>query len=474
MRCFLLFLLPVCLVAQYPGQYPTGQQGRIPPSIPGIPKLGKKKQPAAQQDETELDSQEGILQDIDLKKLEVELDDHRTVSFALTEKTKYRRDDKLIQAEDLRPGDRITVVYSTDEKDGTFSAVSVRFVKGGTTVQAREERKPDADPKASEPAVQRELPKDMTPIATPNMTTVAKTGGRAGDDDDGPPTLRRGKPKPKISKEPVAEVAAATPEKPAEAPRPAEEVERPAPPPPSPIELAREAAFDFSKTLPNYVCTEFMARFQSDSKPANFRPIDVVSTEVIYEDGKERYDKITINGKPFKKPITEMSGGAWSTGEFGTILRDLFSPATAAEFRYRREARASNRSAKVFDFQVERENSHWKIMTANQSVLPAYKGTIWVDKETNRVLRIEMQARDIPKAFPLDAVESSVDYEFIRLGTGDQFLLPVHSETLSCERGSYNCSLNKIDFRNYHKFTGESTILFTEQKEEKPKDEKKK
>jgi hypothetical protein len=91
--------------------------------------------------------------------------------------------------------------------------------------------------------------------------------------------------------------------------------------------------------------------------------------------------------------------------------------------------------------------------------LPPYKGAIWIDKETGRVLRIEMQANRMPQEFPYDKVESATDYEFTRIGEG-QFLLPVHSETLMCERGTNICSRNTIDFRNYHKYAGEATIIF--------------
>ena len=65
----------------------------------------------------------------------------------------------------------------------------------------------------------------------------------------------------------------------------------------------------------------------------------------------------------------------------------------------------------------------------------------------------------MPKEFPLDKVESAVDYDYVRLGE-HQFLLPVHAETLTCVRGSSDCSRNVIDFRNYRKYAGESTITF--------------
>ena len=44
---------------------------------------------------------------------------------------------------------------------------------------------------------------------------------------------------------------------------------------------------------------------------------------------------------------------------------------------------------------------------------------------------------------------------------GDQkFLLPAHSEALSCIRGTAECTRNVIDFRNYRKFGADTSIKF--------------
>jgi hypothetical protein len=80
-----------------------------------------------------------------------------------------------------------------------------------------------------------------------------------------------------------------------------------------------------------------------------------------------------------------------------------------------------------------------------------------VDPKTARVLRIEMQARNIPTDFPMDTVESSVEYSYVTIG-GTQFLLPVRAESLGCQRGSAECRHNTIDFRNYHEFKSEIKI----------------
>jgi hypothetical protein len=157
------------------------------------------------------------------------------------------------------------------------------------------------------------------------------------------------------------------------------------------IAKATEAALDFTEGLPNYVCQEIMARYESTTHPANWQALDVVSTALVYENGQEDYRDVTVNGKPLKKGMDHVSG-AWSTGEFGTMLIDLLSPATAAQFHYRREERQSGVMTKVYDYSVKRENSHWQIIMSGQKYLPAYKGSIWIDPATARVLRIEMQA----------------------------------------------------------------------------------
>jgi len=184
----------------------------------------------------------------------------------------------------------------------------------------------------------------------------------------------------------------------------------------------------------------------------------VVSMALVYESGKESYRNIAINGKPFKKKIEDLPGG-WSTGEFGSVLADVFSPATAADFEFRKQSRSAGRASMVYDFSVEREHSHWRIMVPGQLMEPSYKGSVWIDKETNRVLRIEMQATKVPDAFPIDKMEMAVDYEFLGFGE-HKYLVPVHAESLGCQRDSQLCSRNAIDFRNYHKYTGEASITF--------------
>jgi hypothetical protein len=186
---------------------------------------------------------------------------------------------------------------------------------------------------------------------------------------------------------------------------------------------------------------------------------------LVYDQGKENYKNIMVNGKPTTKPLEET--GAWSTGEFGTLLIDLFAPATDAEFNFLRDGRTSGVDAKIYNFSVRRENSHWDIHFGSQSYTPAFEGSTWIDPKTGRVLRIEIEAKGLPSGFPTDHVESATDYAYVRLGDAQEYLLPTHAEILSCQRGTNYCSRNTIDFRNYHKYTGESSIQFGDVKDTK-------
>jgi hypothetical protein len=220
------------------------------------------------------------------------------------------------------------------------------------------------------------------------------------------------------------------------------------------IERARYAAFQFSQKLPNFLCQEYMARYaqRGDDK----RPLDIVSAEVVYDNGQESYRNVKVGGRPTDKGMMEMSGSR-STGEFASMLLDLFASNTNAQFQGGRRTVISGSIAQVYDFTVRQENSHWLVQAESKSIHPAYKGAVWVDPSTARVLRIETEATDIPPDFPMDRIESAVDYAFTTIA-GNSSLLPVHAETLGCERSSPDCSHNIIDFRNYHQFKADVKI----------------
>ncbi len=227
------------------------------------------------------------------------------------------------------------------------------------------------------------------------------------------------------------------------------------------IEGAREAAYQFTESLPNYIVKQYTTRYQTDTAHGNrtsWQALDIVTADVVCENGKESYKNILINGKPSREDVEKT--GSWSSGEFATVLQAILAPATDADFHGKRSTTIVNRPAFRYDYSVEKQNSQWHVyFSGSESYIPAYTGSIWIDKENFRVLRIEMSARDIPRSFPLDTVESAVDYDYVTI-SDQRYLLPSHSEALSCVRGTGECSRNVIEFRNYKKFGADTSITF--------------
>jgi hypothetical protein len=485
------FLLLIAATLPAPGQYPPGQYpGGYPPGGNGgvgipLPRRHKKDEQQAQ-----LTSTTGMLRRMRKGEVVLEADDHRILNFKRTDATHFLKLGNPIKPADLAPGDFVEV-ESTEDEEGFLTAVNVMWQQDGTakdrahaiepvetslaksahekgTDSAKDNAKEADAPAPAQPPAKAAPAKAEEPSpADLNAPTKDQVKSVQIDaDDEGPPVLKRGGAAVRKAAEappPLAEPSATpAPELSARNEPPAAESEPPVRGPQRPeeviIEKAREAAGNFLETLPNYFCQEIMTRYQSAPNSKNWQPIDIVSMALVYENRQESYRNLAINGKPTKKSIEDLSG-SWSTGEFGSVLADLFSPATAADFEYRKESRSAGRASLVYDFSVERERSHWRIMVASQLIQPPYQGSVWVDKETHRVLRIEMQATHIPDAFPSDRVEMATDYEFIRFGD-HQFLVPVHAETLGCQRDTSTCGRNAIDFRNYHKYSGESSITF--------------
>jgi hypothetical protein len=225
------------------------------------------------------------------------------------------------------------------------------------------------------------------------------------------------------------------------------------------IASAREAAFTFIDDLPNFAAKQNTTRYIQENSRAQWRALDIVTADLVYKDGAEDYSNIKLGNKPTNKPLEEIEG-LRSTGEFGSILANLFDPESGTDFARPSQVELRGRKAWKYRFDAPRERSDFRITTPSQLYYTGYTGAVWIDAETSRALRLEMQAVNLPKAFPFDTVEMTIDYEFIRLDGAKQFLLPTESQALNCIRGTSVCMKNTTSFRNYVKFASESSIIF--------------
>ncbi len=411
------------------------------------PRLSRKP-PAADDFDAKSVDVTGLITVVEPKSLVIDASDHRLLTFKVEKSTR-------MPPAELKVGDYVRV-QGTQDKEAFLTAKEVSLEKPPANLEATRRR--------SVSPASEETPPEAPVRAKPQEPVIYKPA-KPDPEDDGPPRLRHGQPNPPAAKP--------LPPKPAEAQAKSEVVKAEAvsvkpediaapiagSSSAALIERAREWALSFTGGLPNYVCQQFTTRYLKLPGQSGWQAKDVVSANVVYENGKEDYRNIAINGKAQSKKMEDLPG-SWSTGEFGTTLRSLFHPGRRAAFKYVKQSQITGMTASVYDYSVKREYSDWRIQLGGQALIPAYSGRVWIDQKTAQVIRIEMQADEIPVDFPLDKVESSNDYGLVRLATADRFMLPLHAETLSCERGSTFCSRNAIEFRNYKKFSGEANITF--------------
>lgn len=442
-----------------PGGYPPGTIPREPTTA-GESKLpaheSKKKAKKRDQDQMTKISAEGHTLSNDGKQLVIHIDDGRVWTMSINTDTKWTRAGSVIDPSKIIPR---TVVRAEAAEDEDYNLI----------------------------ATQIELVKDAPPPPPP-VAASASSGNRAAASEDEDAELTR----PTILHPPDAPDRPVIKRgKPAQQASSKDDDDAPAPAAKSathkvtPVAAAKDIDFtidsaspavpkhsfgselldqttdwlaNFNHGLPNYTCEQQTTRYIQQSRSEDWRAQDVISAKVINEDGNDRYEDLMLDGKKTNKSLEQL-GGQTSTGEFGGMLASLFQPIRNTDFQFQRAATLEDTDVVIYTFKVPLANSDWQIRLGGQTLYPAYSGKIWVNKKTAQIMRFEQQADNIPKDFPLDTVETAVDYMDVPIETF-HFWLPSHAENLSCQRGTAFCAKNVMEFRDYHKYAGESTIVF--------------
>ena len=152
-------------------------------------------------------------------------------------------------------------------------------------------------------------------------------------------------------------------------------------------------------------------------------------------------------------------GGASSSGEFGSILKEIFAPETETEFAWERWATLRGKRMYVFSFHVRQLRSQYSIYAdaVKRTIIVGYHGLVYADRDTNMVMRIKLDVEDLPVDFPIQSVALDMNYDVSKI-SGQEYLLPLKSEIRSRE-GRFLVK-NEVEFRLYNRFGAETNIQF--------------
>ena len=221
---------------------------------------------------------------------------------------------------------------------------------------------------------------------------------------------------------------------------------------------AREHALNHDENLPNFICVQTTRRFEDFNGHDGWRPIDIIVERLTYFEHREDYKVIEVNGQPANLPHDQLNGAS-SSGEFGSVLKSIFSPDTETEFSWQNWFTLRGRRMHVYSYRValSKSNYHIKVPLEKLDLVTSYHGLVFIDALRHMVHRVTLHPDGIPPSFPIQDVSLALDYEFNRIGDAD-YLLPLQFELRS--REGKLLVKNDVDYDNYRKFTADSNITF--------------
>lgn len=231
---------------------------------------------------------------------------------------------------------------------------------------------------------------------------------------------------------------------------------------PDALEAVCQYALSLRWKLPNVICEQSRSRYQEGQTAAEAQR-NKVTARVRYEDGKEEYSDVKVDGKAVETTV-ENSGEIWSQGEFALDLRGVFSPQVKTEFRFAKEDTLHATRVLIFDFKIDKKNNRMIGLAAGKiTVYPGYRGRLWVDKAALRLMKFQLDVDDIESDFPMQQATTQIDYQNVALGDGTDFVLPVRAVDMNCPTGaSIHCWHDRLTFTHWHKFASRTRFLAEE------------
>jgi hypothetical protein len=250
-----------------------------------------------------------------------------------------------------------------------------------------------------------------------------------------------------------------------------------APPPPKPvvvpleppdsieqariIDEAREYVMNYTKSLPNFICVQVTRRdVDRAGNGTSWYHLDTITAKLTYDGRSEDYEVIMKNDQPVTNvKMDQVGGSAISTGEFGSMMAEIFDAHSQAHFSWDHWATLRGRRTYVFAYDIEQENSRYRMkeQETGKEIVPAYRGLVYIDKETNGVTKLTLNPYNIPADFPVHEAHEALDYDMQKIGDV-QYMLPLKAVLTS--KLTRFMTKNDIEFRLYRKFETGSTIKF--------------
>ncbi len=218
------------------------------------------------------------------------------------------------------------------------------------------------------------------------------------------------------------------------------------------VKVSNEAAFH---SIQSFVCREQIERYRAQS--GTDKHLDTITATVSFENGVEQYSDVRRKNRPLKD-LAALEG-AWSKGEFGTLLQQtqLLFPGRSMDLEG--EQKTSEGYLAIYSFDVPSEASPWDLEVGGQHYQIGFHTRIFVSESSHLIERIERTSMQMPGSLGISEIRWNVTLRAVDLN-GDRWLLPYTAEYGVVYAGSRRKEWNTMQFSEYHRYGAEVSVHF--------------
>lgn len=204
-------------------------------------------------------------------------------------------------------------------------------------------------------------------------------------------------------------------------------------------------ALQYSKELPDFVCTEVMRKNEDPTATSrHWKLLDTIHEQVTFRGNKEEFEELSNNGK--KASGSSRPSGMLSTTDFADMISWIFDPKYHTVFQWSKWDSLRGHRVHEIAYVIKPEDS--QLTVSKKQIKVGMIGVIDVDADTGAVLKISLVATGLQKNSPVQAVTMEFNYDFAKIGD-HYYLLPLKADSQSREGKSLRW--DEFEFRDYRK-----------------------
>jgi hypothetical protein len=223
------------------------------------------------------------------------------------------------------------------------------------------------------------------------------------------------------------------------------------------LQLVNDTSENAYSGLRSFVCDEKIDRFGGSLNGARQWPIDAITAALSFENGVEHYSDIRRNDQ-IQPDIASLSG-AWSEGEFGTLLRQTGQLLRVEPVTFQRVAEIDGVVAVVYAFDVPEADSPWELAVDSHRYRLAFHTEFWLSQMSGQILRVVRTAPKIASDTGIASIAWSVSLRPIKLN-GTEWLLPASADYDVSYAHKNRHEWNRISFGNYRRYGSQVALRF--------------